>query len=550
MAAFDPDAYLAQKASAPVAFDPDAYLALKTPATRSLVSQIPTERGANLAPTPQEPISLIDKIYGAAEVLPAMAGGIVGGVVTPIAQLGYELFGGQAFTPQGRAAAAEFGKKVQSQFYQPRTEKGQEYTAAISNALAPIVGVPIPTLNALGQSVGPAARAIRDVGRSEANLINGAIAVPLEARAARIQEGRVAQSYANAPIIDAAKAAERQGFAVNPAITNPTMGNRAKGMVVGPAFNEAALPYNAAKVTEVVRKDLGIAANEKLDRLAVERALDQASAPYDPIRAMSVVKASDQVLSSIQALNKPATLGGKAKSQAVVSLIDEVTQQLKEGRNGTQILDDIRQMRRDAQNVYKARDSGGNPPPADVAQANARMGIANALEKLIDENAPNPTVLKEFQQARVRMAQIYDHERAINYANETVDPQVYAKLLDEKKGGMTGVGSDIGKVAATFPNLMSTQAPVAQIMPKATRSGVLSAVGALAGGSVAGYPGAIGGAALGGATGIIGNRLAARGMVNPAYQASRAIPTDYRLGPNMLRPREVTNAFEILGGSQ
>jgi len=550
MAAFDPDAYLAQKAFAPVAFDPDAYLASKAPAARSLVSQIPTERGANLTPTPQEPVSLIDKIYGAAEVLPAMAGGMVGGVVTPIAQLGYELFGGQAFTPQGRAAAAEFGKKVQSQFYQPRTEKGQEYTAAIGNALAPIVGVPIPTLNALGQSVGPAARAIRDVGRSEANLIGGAIAVPLEARAARIQEGRVAQSYANAPIIDATKAAERQGFAVNPAITNPTMGNRAKGMVVGPAFNEAALPYNAAKVTEVVRKDLGIAATEKLDSLAVERALDQASAPYDPIRAMSVVKASDQVLSSIQALNKPATLGGKAKSQTVVLLIDEVTQQLKEGRNGTQILDDIRQMRRDAQNVYKARDSGGNPPPADVAQANARMGIANALEKLIDENAPNPTVLKEFQQARVRMAQIYDHERAINYANETVDPQVYAKLLDEKKGGMTGVGADIGKVAAKFPDVMSTQAPTAQVMPKATRSGVLGAAGALAGGMVAGYPGAIGGAALGGATGIIGNRLAAKGMVNPAYQASRAMPTDYRLGPNMLRPREATNAFEIMDSSR
>ena len=550
MAAFDPDAYLAQKTLAPVAFDPDAYLALKAPAARSLVSQIPTERGANLTPTPQAPVSLIDKIYGAAEVFPAMAGGMVGGVVAPIAQLGYELFGGQAFTPQGRAAAAEFGKKVQGQFYQPRTEQGQEYTAAISNALAPIVGVPIPTLNALGQSAGPAARAIRDVGRSEANLISGAIAVPLEARAARIQEGRVAQSYANAPIIDAAKAAERQGFAVDPAITNPTMGNRAKGMVVGKAFDEAANPYNAAQTTKVVRQDLGVAPTEKLTLEVVERALDKASLPYDPIRAMPVVKASDQVLSSIQALNKPATLGGKAKYQAVVSLIDEVTQQLKEGRNGTQILDDIRQMRRDAQNVYKARDSGGNPPPADVAQADARMGIANALEKLIDENAQNPTVLKEFQQARIRMAQIYDHERAINFANETVDPQVYAKLLNEKKGKMTGVGADIGTVAATFPNLMSTQAPVAQIMPKATRSGVLSAVGALAGGSVAGYPGAIGGAAIGGATGLIGNRLAARGMVNPAYQTSRAMPTDYRLGPNMLRPKEVTNAFEIMDSSR
>jgi hypothetical protein len=156
------------------------------------------------------------------------------------------------------------------------------------------------------------------------------------------------------------------------------------------------------------------------------------------------------------------------------------------------------------------------------------MGIANALEKLIDENAPNAKVLKEFQQARQRMAQIYDHERAINFANESVDPQVYAKLLDERKGKMTGVGADIGKVAATFPNLMSTQAPAAQVAPKVTRSGALSAIGALAGGAVAGYPGAIGGAGLGGAAGWIGSRAVAKGMTSPAYQSSRAMPKDYR----------------------
>jgi len=503
-------------------------------ARQSLASQIPTERGANLAPTTQAPSSLIDKIYGAAEVLPAMAGGMVGGVVAPIAQLGHELLGGQAFTPQGKAAAAEFGKKVQGQFYQPRTEKGQEYTAAIGNALAPMIGVPIPTLNALGQSAPAAARAIRDVGRSEANLIGGAIAAPLEARAARIQEGRVAKSYANAPIIEATKSAERLGFAVDPAITNPTMGNRAKGMVVGKAFDEAAGQYNAAQTTNNVRKDLGVSANERLDAGAIDRALDQASAPYAPIRAMPVVQASDNVLSSIKALDKPATLGGKAQAKVVTSLIDDVVQELQTGRSGAQIIDDIRQMRRNAQNVYKARDSGGNPPPADIAQADARMGIANALEKLIDENAPNAKVLKEFQQARQRMAQIYDHERAINFANETVNPQVYAKLLDEKKGNMTGVGADIGKVAATFPNLMGTQTPIAGGMPKVTRSGALSALGALAGGAVAGYPGAIGGAGLGGAAGWVGSKMAAKGMTNPTYQAKKAMPKDYR---NQLAPK-------------
>jgi len=536
MAAFDPDAYLAQKASAPVAFDPDAYLASKVPATRSLVSQIPTERGANLAPTPQEPVSLIDKIYGAAEVLPAMAGGMVGGVVTPIAQLGYELFGGQAFTPQGRAAAAEFGKKVQSQFYQPRTEKGQEYTAAIGNALAPLVGVPIPTLNAFGQSVPAAARAIRDAGRSEANLIGGAIAVPLEARAARIQEGRVAQSYANAPIIDATKAAERQGLAMDPAVTNPTMRNRFKGMLVGKAFDEAALTYNAAQTTKVVRQDLGVAPTEKLSVAAIDRALDVAGKPYDVIRKMGVLQTPQTSLNALESLRTPALIGGEQSAAAVGSLIDDAINKLQQGRSGALLLDDIRSNRRNANAVYKAESV--NPDPLLRAKADAQMSIANILEDIVDANAPNSKALSEMKTARVRMAQIFDHERAINFANETVDPQVYAKLLDEKKGGMTGVGADLGKVAATVPNLMNTQAPVSQVMPKVTRSGLLSAGGALAGGAVAGYPGAIGGAGVGGASGWIGSRLAAKGMVTPEYQASRAMPTDYRPAPNMLRPVE------------
>jgi len=116
-------------------------------------------------------------IRGAAEVLPAMAGGAVSGVVTPIAQLGHELFSGQAFTQEGKAAAAEFGKKVQGQFYQPRTEEGQQYTAAIGNALAPLIGVPIPTLEALSKATPAAVRAIGDVGRSK-SIGGTAVEVP------------------------------------------------------------------------------------------------------------------------------------------------------------------------------------------------------------------------------------------------------------------------------------------------------------------------------------------------------------------------------------
>jgi hypothetical protein len=520
-----------------IAFAASIYKPAATPKA-SVVSQIPTEPGANLTPTVYEPRSMFQRAMGNIETIPALAGGLVGGAIAPIAGLIGSLTSGKYGTQEGIQAGEAAAQETQKQFYQPRTPEAQRNVTAVGDVLAPLVGVPIPTLNALGQSTPAAIRAVRDIGRSEANLVGGAIAAPLETRAARIQQSRVTQSYADAPIIDAAKAAQRQGFAVDPAVTNPTLENRVKGAVVGSAFDDAASKYNAAQTTKIVRKDLGISATENLTDAMVNRALDDASKPYAPIRAMPVLQVSDNVLASIQELNKPATLGGKLQAKVVTTLIDDVVQELQDGRSGAQIIDDIRQMRRQAQSVYKSRDSGNNPPPAEVAQADARMGIANALEKMIDENAPNAKVLKEFQQARIRMAQIYDHERAINFSNGTVDPQIYAKLLDEKKGSMTGVGADIGTTAAMFPNLMNTQTPIAQLAPKVTRSGILGAAGALVGGGVAGYPGAIGGASVGGASGFVGSRLAARGMVNPDYQAARAIPKDYRPEPNMLRPAE------------
>jgi len=484
---------------------------------------------------PEAPRSLGQRIMGNIETIPALAAGAVGGVVTPIAQLGYELTQGQAFTPQGKAAAAQFGQQVQSQFYQPRTPEAQRNVQAIGEAVVPLAGLHIGgPVNALA----PATRAITDAARAEGSLVKGAVNQQLATRAAKTQEAKIAGSYAAAPIIDAAKAAERTGLAVNPAITNPTLRNRAKGMVVGTAFDEAAAKANAAQTTELVRKDLGVAADQPLNATAVELALDKASKPYEVVRKIPNLTPDANVIQSIESLRVPKLLGDEGASAKVNALINTSIDEISQGRSGALVIDDIRQLRKQAQNVYKARDKGNNPAAADVAAADARIGIANALESLIDANVNDAKVLGDLRAARVKMAQIYDHDRAINYGNQSVDPQVYAKLLDERKGNMTGVGADIGKVASTFPEVMSTQTPSAQIMPKVTRSGITGALGALAGGAVAGYPGAIAGASIGGAAGFTGTRLAARGMTDPAYQASRAMPKDYRPAQNMLRPVE------------
>ena len=497
---------------------------------------IPGQR--SISRSEQEP-GMLDKIRGGIEVLPALAGAAVGGVVAPIAQLGHELLGGQAFTPEGKKAAAEFGKKVQAEFYQPRTATGQQYTQAIGKTLEPLTGVMPMTglLGDIGRSAGPATRALADVGRAEGDLIKGAVAAPLEARAAAKQAKNVAESYKNATRIEAAQAANNLGIALNPAESNPTTGNKVRSVLTGNKDVNASLAAaNEGKWTDIVKNDLGVPAEGKLNAAAVENALDVASKPYDAVRAIPAMSPSGEVLASIRALDLPATIGGKAEASAVRALVGETIDALKEGRSGAQIIADIRQLRRDAQSVYKARDKGNNPPPADVAAADAKMGIAKTLEKMIDEHAPNPQVLSDFQKARQRMAQIYDHERAIDYSTNKVDPQAYAKMLDERKGNMTGVGADIGKVAANFPEVSKVGGSATPAWQQGlTRSGVAGTLG-YAAGTVLGTP--IAGAVTGAVVGKLASSAAAKRIATPGYQATHAVPTDYR-PVNNLRPAEL-----------
>jgi hypothetical protein len=421
-------------------------------------------------------------------------------ITAPIVE-GAKIYGaltsGQFGTQQGIKAGEQTGRKVQ-QFFQPQVSpESERQTAAISNALAQtgLQGVPLNMMGNMATLAKPAVQQVAPV-----------IKAPLDARRQRVQEARVAESYKAAPQIEAAQAGQRLGVALNPAESNPTVANKLKSVIGGTADIDTRLSkFNLEKITEQVRNDLGVAVTDRLDDAAINRALDQASAPYDPIRAMPVLQASDDVVSSILALDKPATLGGKAQASAARALIDDVVTELQTGRSGAQVLDDIRQLRRTAQSVYKARDKGNNPPPAEVARADAQMGIASALEKMIDENAPDPQTLANFRQARQRMAQIYDHERAINY--------------------MTGVGADIGKVAANFPKVVSTSA-ITDLNPRLTRSGVGGTLGFIVGG--------VPGAALGTVAGYTASAAQTKRMMSPAYQRRNAMPADYRPTPNTL----------------
>lgn len=495
------------------------------PSGRTGVSQIPTEPGANLAPTVAPEQTFMQKLIGYAEAPLAVGATLAGGL--PIYLAG--------------AGGPEFQRKVAGEIqYQPRTQQAQEAVEAVGRGAEALKLPPVLSggFGAATRSIAPAMRAISDIGRAEGSLVGNALAAPLAARAARNQEAKVAQSYANAPMIDATASVQRLGGAVPPAISNPTLPNVIKGKLAGPEVETQIAKVNEKAVTDRVREDLGLAPTARLNASAVDQALDIAGKPNDVVKAIPILTPDAAIISQLEALKKPASAVAKGRVEASNALIDDLMKEISAGRSGAEVLNDIRTLRKEAIDVYKRKDKGINPPSApELAEAEARLGAANVYEQLIDANVTDPNILANIRAARTKQAQIYQHARALDYAKEKVDPQSYVKMFEESQGKITGIGADIAKAASTFPSVFTLVPAEVKGLPRITRGGVLAAIGGAAGVPF-GPAGVLAGTAIGMGAGSAAGGAAARRMATPAYQAAHAMPPDYRPPVNMLRPVE------------
>lgn len=427
--------------------------------------------------------------------------------------------------------------------YKPVSGTSQDILSDVQKAfeaskLEGLMGLPA---RAPVRTVAPAVNRAAPVVRTAAGEIAEskpvqAIVKPLQERKARIQEENVARSYENADQIDAAKLAVKHKIVIDPAISNPTTANRLKsGAVKATNFAENAAKINDKRFTQLAKEDMGLPPNTVLDAKAFETALSKHSAPYEKIGQIPQLVPDQGVLSEIESLriNRPA-IGGEASAAAVNSLIDEALAKVAEGRSGAEIITDIRKLRKDANNVYTAQQKSGVPDPTLIAKADANIGVANALENLIEANVADPKLLGDLRKARADMAKIYDYERATNFATNRIDPQVLAKMVKDDKP-LSGIAADIGKIAAVFPDIAQTgQTGVPGWAKSFSRSGAAGTTG-LATAALFGAP-LIPGAVIGAGVGYVGGGMAARRMASPAYQAANAVPRDFRAPVNNLRP--------------
>lgn len=496
------------------------------------ISQIPGTVRPGVA---EQPTSLLDKVRGGIEAGASLATAIPAGVVGQVAGIGKSLFGGNYGSQQGVKEGADTASRVTGAMtYQPRGQAGQEYVQNVGNALnnSGIIGVGLPELNMLGKVAAPAARAVGDAVRSEGSLIKGAVQAPLEARAARINDARVAQSWQNAPQIEAAQTANKLGVALDPAVSNPTKTNKVLATVAGTQDLEAQLSkQNMSKWNSLVKKDLGLPENSVLNKDAINKALDMHGGPAEKVRALPVIEPDAAVMQKIEdmRISKPL-IGGREKAAATNQAINEALDDIKKGYSGSETLDNIRELRHNANAVLRVRDAGNAVEPAVLAKAETHLKIANALEDLIDANVKDPTVVADLKAARAKQANIYDVARSLDYATGQVDPAVLAKMVSDGKK-LSGAAGDIGQIAANYPGIANIREGAAPMLPQLKRSGI----GGMAGYAVGGPVGMV----MGAGAGALTSKGISRMIAKPGYQKARAVPKDYR--KNTLAPESYNN---------
>ena len=495
----------------------------ETPYQRKSLAELIPGNERNFA-KPEAPLSTSEKIRGVIETPFAVGANLVSGPITYLSG---------ALGPEAQQVVA---RNIQ---YQPRTRMAQNVLEGIGKATEglPPYMADIGMMGKAGNALAPAMQAIGDVAKSEGSLVSGTVGNALANRAAKTLEGKVAESYQRGPLIDAATKANELGIAINPAVSNPTKANKIKSVITGNQNIDAKLAEaNAPKWTNLAKKEMGLPESTVLDASAFEKARDLVSEPYDVIKGMPALAPSPEIGAKLNKLRQGEELiGGAPVKAAIDALVSDAEQKIGAGMPGNSILTNIRQMRKEAQDVYKSQKLGAPLSPEQMALADTKLGIANTLESLIEENIKNPNDLSNFRKARVAMAKTYAYEDATDLNTGKVDPIAIAKIT-AKDNKLTGTIADIGKVAGNFPDIAKVGPPSASMLPTLTRSGLGGSIG-YAAGSMVGMPlqGAILGAGIGGMVG----RAGAKRIATPGYQATHAIPEDFRPPINNLNPANI-----------
>ena len=346
---------------------------------------------------------------------------------------------------------------------------------------------------------------------------------PLSAREQRLSD----RDYQRGPEIEAAQDAQRLGIAIPPEAAQPGVSTRILSAAAGDAGTARLAKVNQQNVRSVALNELDLPPTTQLNSVKpFQEARSKVAEPYNQVRALPTMTADATTISALDALLPDSSLiGAGTTTKAIEAIVGDAKAKVSKGINGNDLLRNVENLRSKARKVYNNK----NASLAELELADARMGVANTLESMVESNIFNPRLLDDFRSARKQMAKSYAYEGATDLNTGVIDAGKLARIT-AKDNALTGDIAAIGRIAGNFPEAFGI-APTdmwAKGLSRLRRSGLTGTVGGLTGYALGGgYGGAVG-AAAGALSGELGQYLAARRIANPEYQRGLNI-TDYRI---------------------
>jgi hypothetical protein len=258
------------------------------------------------------------------------------------------------------------------------------------------------------------------------------LVVPAVLPNAELAAALAKRKQANAARDAITTAGMEQGYVLPPSINNSTWFNRFVESLGGKAATrQAAEIANQPVTNKLVRQQLGLAENAPITESALSDLRSTLSEPYKKVASIAPYKEEVQSSQIDPITNQPVT-----KLQTV---------------NPSQILDDLKIARANANQWWKAYSRDAHPETKDKAQA--YTAEANALERRLEgvaEKTGNSQLINELRDARRQIAQTYDVEKALNIGTTNVSARDIGSALS-KGAPFTGNLKTIGEFAEQNP---------------------------------------------------------------------------------------------------
>lgn len=236
-----------------------------------------------------------------------------------------------------------------------------------------------------------------------------------------------------------------KGLTLDPSETNPSMLNKIMEGIAGKApTSQLAMAKNEPVITNLVKQEFGIPADQRLNFQALETIRNKAGQAYADIKAIKQPMRQDKDFADVvKGLgNNSAVVNQSYPGLADNKGIEKLQQSLLKNTDTTfeGSVEAVKRLRRRAGANLKGYDD-----PDKLELGRAQLEAANGIENLMDRNLKAlqmPDLLEAYRNARVTIAKTHDVEEVLDD-----DGLISTKLLKKRMDSGVPLSGNLAEIA-------------------------------------------------------------------------------------------------------